>query len=49
MNLEVQSLDKYLSESEECMLKFVAGKKGLSDVNDSDAFKKGLNEEKRRQ
>ena len=42
-------MDKYLSESEECMLKFVAGKKGLSDVNDSDAFKKRLKEENRSQ
>ena len=32
VNVEVQSLDKYLSESKEWMLKFVAGKKGLSEV-----------------
>ena len=31
------------------MLKFVAGKKGLSEVEDQDAFKKCLKEEKRRQ
>ena len=29
VNIEVQSLDKYLSEREEWMLKFVAGEKGL--------------------
>ena len=44
VNLEVQSLDKYLSDSKEWMLKFAAGKKGLSEVEDSDAFKKRLKE-----
>ena len=34
VKLKVQSLDKYLSESEKWMLKFVAGKKGLSEVED---------------
>ena len=29
VNIEVQSFDKYLSEREEWMLKFVAGEKGL--------------------
>ena len=29
VNIEVQSLDKYLSEREEWMLKFVAGEKWL--------------------
>ena len=29
VNIEVQSLDKYLSEREEWMLKFVAGEKKL--------------------
>ena len=46
VNVELQSLDKYLSESEEWMLKFVAGKR-LSEVEDTDAFKKRLKEEKR--
>ena len=49
VNVEVQSLDKYLSESKELMLKFVAGEKGLSEVEDADAFKKHLKEEKRSQ
>ena len=49
MNVEVQSLDKYLSESGEWMLKFLAGGKGLSEVGDPDAFKKCLKEEKRSQ
>ena len=44
--MEVQSLDKYLSESEEWMLKYVAGEKRLSEVEDLDAFKKCLKEEK---
>ena len=44
--VEVQSLGKYLSESEEWKLKFVAGEKGLSDVEDPDAFKKRLKEKK---
>ena len=34
VNVEVQSLDKYLSESGEWMLKFLAGGKGLSEVED---------------
>ena len=42
----MQSLDKYLSESEEWMLKYVAGEKRLSEVEDLDAFKKCLKEEK---
>ena len=46
-NVEVQSLDKYLSESKEWMLKFVAGEKGFSVLEDADAFKKRLKEEKR--
>ena len=45
-NVEVQSLNKYLSESEEWMLKFVAGENGLSEVEDPDAFKKRLKKEK---
>ena len=46
VNVEVQSLEKYLSESEEWMLKLVAGEKGLSEVEDPDAFKKRLKVEK---
>ena len=46
VNVEVQTLDKYLSESEEWMLKFVAGEKRLSEVEDPDVFKKHLKEEK---
>ena len=42
MNGEVQSLDKYLSEREVWMLRFVAGEKGLSEVEDPDASKKRL-------
>ena len=45
----MQSLDKYLSESKKWMLKFVAREKGLSEVEDSDAFKKRLNEEAKSQ
>ena len=44
--MEVHSLDKYLSESEEWMLKYVAGEKGLSEVEDPDVFKKCLKEGK---
>ena len=33
VNVDVQSLDKYLSDSKEWMLKFVAGEKGLSKVD----------------
>ena len=47
--MEVQSLDKYLCKSEDWMLKSEAVEKGLSEVEDPDVFKKGLNEEKRRQ
>ena len=46
VNMEVQNLHKYLNESEEWMLKFVAGKKGLPEVEDPDAFKKRLKEKK---
>ena len=49
VNVEVQNLDKYLSDSEEWMLKFVAGEKRLSEVEDPDVFKKRLKEEKRSQ
>ena len=45
----MKNLGKYLSESEEWMLKFVAGKKRLSEVEDPDVFKKPLKEEKRSQ
>ena len=47
MNVELQSLDKHLSVSKEWMLKFVAEEKGLSEVEDTDAFKKRLEEERR--
>ena len=40
-------MDEYLSESKEQMLKFVAGKKELPEVEDLDPFKKHLKEEKR--
>ena len=46
VNVEVQSLDKYPSESKKRMLKFIAGEKGLSEVEDPDAFKKRLKEQK---
>ena len=49
MNVEVQSLDKYLSETNEWMFKFVAGEKRLSEVESPDTFKKYLKEEKRSQ
>ena len=49
MNVEVQSLDKYLSKSEEWMLKFVAREKQLSQVKYRDEFKKQLKEEKKSQ
>ena len=42
----MQNLDKYLSESEEWMLKFVAREKRLSEVENADVFKKRLKEEK---
>ena len=47
VNVELQNLDKYLSESKEWMLKFVAGKKRFSEKEDPDVFKKRLKEEKR--
>ena len=40
VKVEVQSLEKYLSESKEWMLKFVAGEKRLSEVENPDTFKK---------
>ena len=46
VNVEVQSLGKYLSESEKWMLKFVAGEKGSQEVEDPEAFNKFLKEEK---
>ena len=46
VNVEVQSLKKYLRESEECMLKLVAGEKRLSEMEDSGVFKMRLKEEK---
>ena len=49
VNMEVQSLGKYLSESEEWMLTFVTGEKGLSEVEDPGALKKLLKEEKTNQ
>ena len=49
VNKKVQSLNKYLSKSKEWMLKFIAGEKCLSEVEDPDAFKKWLKEEKRSQ
>ena len=49
VNVEVQSLDKYLSERQNQMLKFLAGEKALSELEDPDKFKKCLKEEKRSQ
>ena len=49
MNVEVQSLEKYLSNSNEWMLKFVAREKQLSQVKYRDGFKKRLKEEKKSQ
>ena len=49
VNVEVQSLHKYLTWSEEWMLKFVAGEMCFSEVEDPDIFKKHLKEEKRSQ
>ena len=46
MNVEVQSLGKCLCETEEWMLKFVAGEKGLLEVENPDAFKKYWKEQK---
>ena len=39
-NVKMRSSGKYFRESEEQMLKFVARLKGLSEVEDPDAFKK---------
>ena len=36
VKVEVQSLEKYLSESKEWMFKFVAGEKRLSEVENPD-------------
>ena len=47
VNVEVQNLDKYLSE--EWMFKFVAREKRLSEVEDPDVFEKRLKEKKRSQ
>ena len=47
VNIEVQNLDEYLSENKEWMLKFVAGEKRLSEVEDPDVFKRRLKEEER--
>ena len=44
MNVKVQSLEKYLSDSKEWMLKFVAEEKCLSEEEDLDAIKKRLKE-----
>ena len=46
VNVEVQSLDKYLSESKEWMLKFVAGEKRLPEAEDPDVSKKRLKRRK---
>ena len=35
-NVEVQSLDKYLSERQNQMLKFLAGEKALSELEGPD-------------
>ena len=44
--MEVQSLDKYLSENEKWILKFVDLEKRLSKMEEPDTFKKHLKEEK---
>ena len=49
VNMKVQSLDKCLSERKEWMLKFVVREKRLSEVEDQEAFKKNLKQEKRSQ
>ena len=49
MDVEVQSLGKYLSENEEWMLKFAAEEKELPELEHLDAFEKRLKEEKRSQ
>ena len=46
VSVEVESLDRYLSDSEKWMLKFVAVAKGLSEVEDRDVFKRYIKEEK---
>ena len=46
VNVEVQNLDKYLSESKEWMLKFVAGEKRLPEAEDPDVSKKRLKRRK---
>ena len=47
--LVFQSLGKYLSESEELLLKFAAGEKVLSEEEDLNEFEKRLKVEKRGQ
>ena len=47
VNVELQNLDKYFSDSKEWMLKFAASEKRFSEVEDPDVFKKRLKEEKR--
>ena len=42
----MEILDRYLSDSEKWMLKFVAVAKGLSEVEDQDVFKRYLKEKK---
>ena len=49
VNAEVQNLEKYLSESEEWTLKFVAGEKRFSEVEHSHVFKKRLKEKEKSQ
>ena len=46
VNVEVQILDKDLSDSKEWMSKFVSGEKELSEVKAPNAFKKRLKMEK---
>ena len=46
VNVEVENFEKYLSESEEWTLKFVAGEKRLSEVEEPHVLKKCLKEEK---
>ena len=47
--LALQSLGKYPSDSKKWLLKFEAGEKALSEVEDPNEFEKRLTEEKRRQ
>ena len=47
--LALQSLGKYLSDSQKWLLKFAAGEKALSEVEDPNEFEKRLKKEKRRQ